>query len=641
MKFIREHILFLIILGVSLVLRFLPLFEYQFTLDELSGLNRTRFDSFSDLLEKGVKIDAHPALIQVLIFGLVKLFGYTTWIIKLPFLLFSLGATVYAYCFGLRNFSKRVGLFASAVFSFSLVFVFYAPIARMYISGVFFSMGLLFHFYEIFFLKNTKPIHFIFIGAFALLSALNQHINALFAFSVCVSGLFYLNRAILKPYLLTCGITVLAYLPHLPITLYQLSLGGIGLEQGGWLEKPEWHAVISFLQILFGTSSCYMLLFVLLMLKLMLDEVPQLKGKQIYLLFLFLFNYTGVYLYSVLFSPVYQHSVMLFSGTAMLVFCATLFDFKKKAVFYATFILLNTVLLYTTYFKKEVLNQTVETVFECQFQRTFDYQKEYGAENIYPVFFDADEFMRDLYFDKYKGRFEFQMSSDSGIQTTAAYAALLRSLKQEMLILSSANPVQEAMARMYFPYLIENNTTQANNFKVFAKTVSPKHKMASGDSTLFEAGLHSGLNFTFHSTAKEKTGQLKHLVDSANEFPLDCRMKYSDVIRAEGNYVLLTLKGKAIKMDKKDLQVCISVTDDLSKETHQYTATSARSAYFAQDSGFVLTAGLFAGSKHQALLKKNCTINFYLWNSSRETFLVEDFTVRLVDYWPQKWGFWK
>jgi len=641
LKFIREHILFLIVLGVSLVLRFLPLFEYQFTLDELSGLNRTRFDSFSDLLEKGVKIDAHPALIQVLIFGLVKLFGYTTWIIKLPFLLFSLGATVYAYGFGLRNFSKRVGLFASALFSFSLVFVFYAPIARMYISGVFFSMGLLFHFYEIFFLKNTKPIHFIFIGAFALLSALNQHINALFAFSVCVSGLFYLNRAILKPYLLTCGITVLAYLPHLPITLYQLSVGGIGLEQGGWLEKPEWHTVVSFLQILFGTSWCYMLLFVLLMSKLMLDEMPQRKGKQIYLLFLFLFNYTVVYLYSVWFSPVYQHSVMLFSGVAVILFVCSFFDFKRNLLFYPSFSLLTAVLLYTSYIKKDFFNQTITTVFEYQFQKTFDCQKEYGAENIYPVFFDADEFMRGLYFDKYKGDFEFQMSSDSGIQNTAAFVALLRSLKQELLILSSANPVQEAMARMYFPYLIENNTTQANNFKVFAKTLSPKLKTVRGDSTLFEAGMHTGLNFTFHANANERAEQLKHLVDSANEFPLDCRMKYAEVIRAEGNYVLLTLKGKALKMDKKDLQVCISVTDDLSKETHQYTATSAQSAYFSQDSGFVLTAGLFAGSKHHALLKKDCTLNFYLWNSSGERFLVDDFTVRLVDYWPEKWGFWK
>jgi uncharacterized membrane protein len=145
-------------------------------------------------MEKGVKIDAHPAFVQVLIYYLTQIFGYVTWIIKLPFLLVSLGAIVYAYAFGLRNFSKQAGLLAAAVLSFSLIFVFYAPIARMYISGVFFSLALLFYFFEIFFLQNLKAKNFILLAVFALLSALNQHINALFAFTVCVSGLFFLSK---------------------------------------------------------------------------------------------------------------------------------------------------------------------------------------------------------------------------------------------------------------------------------------------------------------------------------------------------------------------------------------------------------------------------------------------------------------
>jgi len=641
LKFIREHSLFILILGASVVLRFLPLLDYQFTLDELSGLNRTRFDSFSELIEKGVKIDAHPALIQVLIFYLVKLFGFSNWIIKLPFLLFSLGATVYAYRFGLRNFSKRVGLFASAVFSFSLVFVFYSPIARMYISGVFFSMALLFHFYEIVFLKNTKTSQFVLLGCFALLSALNQHINALFALSVCMSGLFYLSKTTRKPYLLTCILTVSVYLPHLPITLYQLGVGGIGLEQGGWLEKPEWYSVFYFLRLLFGTGKTYWFILAILLIKFLFDGPVKLQAKQTYLAVLFFFNYWVVYQYSIHFSPVYQHSVMLFSGVAVILFVCSFFDFKRDLLFYPSLSLLTAGLLYTSYIKKDFFNQTITTVFEYQFQRTFEYQREYGAENIYPVFFDADEFMRDLYFDKYNGKFNFQMSSDSGIQSTAAFNALLASLKQELLILSSATPVHEAMARLYFPYLIENTGTQANKYKVFAKSGSDKQKTELGEKILFESSIHTGLNFRFHSASAKEDGKYTQLVDSSNEFPLDCRMKYSDVVKHEGNYVLLSLKGKAIRMPEKDLQVCISVTDDLSKETYQYTASSARSAYFSKDSGFVLTAGLFAGSKHTKFLTKPCTINFYLWNRAGETFQVKDLTIRVVDYWPEKWGFWK
>src|SRR6185369_14226823 len=104
-----------------------------------------------------------------------------------------------------------------------------------YISGVFFSLGLLFYFFEIIFLKNVKAINYFLFGLFALLSALNQHINSLFAFTVCVSGFLFLNKENYKSYIITCLVIIIAYLPNIRITLYQLGVGGIGIEQGGWL----------------------------------------------------------------------------------------------------------------------------------------------------------------------------------------------------------------------------------------------------------------------------------------------------------------------------------------------------------------------------------------------------------------------
>ena len=65
MQRLKEHGVFIGILLLSTVLRFIPLFDYEFTYDELSGLDRTQFPDLSNLLEKGVKIAAHPALIQV------------------------------------------------------------------------------------------------------------------------------------------------------------------------------------------------------------------------------------------------------------------------------------------------------------------------------------------------------------------------------------------------------------------------------------------------------------------------------------------------------------------------------------------------------------------------------------------------
>jgi hypothetical protein len=298
-------------------------------------------------------------------------------------------------------------------------------------------------------------------------------------------------------------------------------------------------------------------------------------------------------------------------------------------------------LLFTTYIKKDVLKQTVTTVFEYQFQRTFFYQKAYGAENVYPVFFDADEFMQAMYFQKYRDSFEYQQSVDSAVQSLQAFNALLRSLKHEVLILSSATPVHAALAQHYFPYLIERSITQANHYLVYSKRKSDKSKSLPGDKVLYEAGLHSGLACRFHYASEQKDNSFSQVIDSKVEFPLDAGLNYSELHLKEGNYILLRLEGKALELTARDLEICISVTDEQNKINYQYASASLKSACFDEDSNFVLTAGTFIGSKHKLLMRQHPKLNFYVWNRSKESVLVKEFKMQQIDYWPEKWGFWE
>jgi hypothetical protein len=36
----------------------------------------------------------------------------------------------------------------------------------------------------------------------------------------------------------------------------------------------------------------------------------------------------------------------------------------------------------------------------------------------------------------------------------------------------------------------------------------------------------------------------------------------------------------------------------------------------------------------------NSKIKVYPWNRGRNQFVLTDFQVELIDYWPQKWHFW-
>lgn len=645
------------------MLRFLPLFDYQFTYDELSGLERTQFTSFSEVIEKGVKIDAHPALVQLIIFYLTQVFGYVTWIVKLPFLLFSLGALVYAYVFMFRNFSKQSALFASSVFAFSLIFVFYAPIARMYISGIFFSIALLYYFYEIFFLGNQGKGNYFLFGLFAWLSAINHHINSLFAFTVCASAFLFLNKTNYRAYLLTCALTILAYLPHMRVTLYQLSVPGIGVDVGGWLEVPEITIVFSFLKTLLGTGKTWILILFCALLAVTLRKRFGMGKNQVYLLCLFVFNFLVVYLYTVVRSPIFQYSVMLFSGTAIILFICSFIEFRSRVLFHILLTTTLSLLIYKSYIKKDYLNQSVKTVYEYQFERTIHYKDMYGEENVYPVFFDADNIMKRIYFDKYNRTFGCKISSDSMIanmqnvyfdrekdpvsgghtpggkvSSLRLFSEFVAGLKCDYIALSSAMPLHQAIVSAYFPYLLENTQTQANNYKLYSRKKEDKDKEVDGDPVVYYSGIQAPGDFVFGKGAQTflKTNSLK--VDSLNEFPLDAKAALAAVTEKEGQVVLVKT---VVKVENKDspLEVCVSVTDQGTNEQYAYSAKAASDFVMGSDSVSTIFSQHFNGFNYDKVKYKS-NLNCYLWNRGREGFELKSMEIIVLDYWPGKWDQW-
>jgi hypothetical protein len=640
-KFIKEHTLFVFVLTICVFLRLIPLFDYQFTLDELSGLDRTRFNSFGELIDKGVKIDAHPALIQVIIYYLSQFFGYINWVIKLPFLLFSFGVVIYAYFFCLQNFSKQVAVIASAIFSFSLVFVFYAPIARMYISGVFFSMALLYYFFEIFFLNNTKRINYVLLGVFALLSALNQHINALFAFTVFASGLFFLNKSNFKAYLITLCITVLAYLPHLPVTLYQLSIGGIGYEEGGWLAKPKLTAVFGFLKILFGTGKTYLIFLALIVFCLIVNRKIKFEKKQLFLLVIFLINFLIVYLYSVYNASIYQNSIMLFSGVAMVILISSLLEVKNNYVFYAVFAVVVSVLVFKTYYKKDYYHQCVKTIFEYQFERTFEYKKTFGDKNVYPIFFDADDVMKGIYFKKYNSSFDFKGSADSVTFSLKHFSRFVADLKTDYLVLASSYPIQQAVAAEYYPYLIENIQTQGINYKLYSKKETDKSKVVEGESVIYSSSVSDKKDFSFKENKEMivSNNSFSLSVDSTNEYPFDATAPLNKITSKEGQVVFLKTVLK-LKNNSSKVSACISINDTKKDTSYFFNSRSVGDFVIKADSSVMLYADSYCGTDYKNIKNKaKCTV--FIWNNAKEEFVLKGLEISTIDYWPQKWNFWE
>lgn len=640
-KLLKEHTWFILILFSCISLRFFPFFNYQFTLDELSGLGRTTFSSFDDLVEKGVKTsDTHPALIQILLFCFAKLFGYANWVIKLPFLLMSFGSIIYGYLFSLRNFSKQAGIFSSIILSFSLIFVFYAPIARMYVSGVFFSMALLFYFFEIFFLNHTKFFNYFFLGLFALLSALNQHLNGLFALTLCASGLVFLNNSNFKSYLITCTVVVVCYLPHLPVTLYQFNIGGIGFDQGGWLPIPEKDALWQFLKVLLGTGKTYVVFLFFIGLSFIMNKRVYFTKKQTFLLAIFLLNYFIIYFYSVYRAPVFQYSVMLFSSVALVILIASLLQFKNKYVFHSIVVVLSSVLVYKTYFKKDYFHQAVKTIFEYQFERTTYYKKLYGDHEVYPIFFDADIFMKTIYFDKYHCNFKFKMSSDSVVFNTKYFSDFVANLDCNYLALASSTPAHQAIVAQYFPYLIENTQTQGINYKMYSKKAEDKSLVVENDKQIGYSNVSQWGSFNY-GKMKQTSGQssLMVSVDSLSEYPFDAKARYADFITSEGQVLLLKARYKLKNVDSGKITTCISINDEVNNNMYMYNSKEVGEFIVNPDSTVTVFVDSYIGTQHRSIKDKS-RVSAYVWNKGKNMFNLIDFEIALIDFWHWKWHFW-
>ncbi len=315
-KLSNKTILVLIIV-VAAVLRFFNYAEIPFTHDELSALSRLYYDNFSTLIREGVMPDGHPAGIQVFLYYWVRFFGEDEWIVKLPFTVFGLLSVWLVYKVASSWFNETAGLLSAAFFASIQYTVMYSQIARPYVSGLFFSL-LMVYYWSIIMQTPGKRFYrnSLFFILSASLCAYNHHFSLLFAILVGISGLFIVDRKYLLRYLLTGLAIFVLYIPHLKIFFYQLSLGGVE----GWLAKPRIDFFVNYLSYIFNFSFLSLAVTLVVILFGALERKRQALNYKYYLLFFswFLIPLMLGFFYSKYVNAVLQFSVLIFSFTYLL-----------------------------------------------------------------------------------------------------------------------------------------------------------------------------------------------------------------------------------------------------------------------------------------------------------------------------------
>ncbi|HON18386.1 MAG TPA: glycosyltransferase family 39 protein [Salinivirgaceae bacterium] len=311
-------ILFIIVVGLATVLRFYQYSNIPFTHDEYSAINRLQFNSVDSLIENGIKVDGHPAGVQLFLYYYTSIFEtISPSMVRLPFTILGILSVVLIVLIGKKLFSIEAGLLAGSVAAVSQYFIFYSVVARPYSPGLFFTL------FSIWILlkiadDEEKSLFWFFLYALNLtLAALMQHFAAFTAFLIYLLGFGVIRQTSRKKYLLSGALSVILYLPHLSITIAQLNMKGVG----AWLPVPDWSFLWEHLRYPFHYSWWFFIVFILSVVSsLFFYFSRRLQFRWFFLFLVWFITYFTAFFYSRNVSSVMQNSVLLFSYAGLLIF---------------------------------------------------------------------------------------------------------------------------------------------------------------------------------------------------------------------------------------------------------------------------------------------------------------------------------
>ena len=631
-----------LILAVGIAFRFIPIQCYQFSHDELSGLSRTIYASFGDELKFGVEQDTHPALVQVFLWLWVKLVGYNEIAIKLPFLMCGVLSVGYIYRLGKYFFNARVGLVSATILSFSFIFLVYSSYARMYITGVLFSILFLHSVFHILFTEQLHKKQYVWFVVFGLLCAYNHHLSCFFAFTVVALSLCYINKERLLSYSLACVVTILLYIPHLSITLSQFSVGGIGTSVGGWLPPPRSNEIYFFIKTLLGcgiSGIINMLLFSGIIIVSVLKLIPVTK-KQLFLGWIFVLNYTVIHLYSVYKNPILQNSCLLFSGICFILFVSSFVSFLSKKQVTLFCLLLMGLMSFQTLYKKYYFTKVHVHDFESQCKTTLDMQKQVGNNKVASLYV-AEPFFVYVYEKKYHTRIHYITTSDALINNNHKLKQYLKKLKEPYLVVGAVNPEQMLLIKEQYPYLVSHQEDYFRNTSVFSK-IKTKNVDVSVINTLsifnsdVEIYVNNNKAFTHFGDSLDIPFNAKD-----NTYPFNVTLSLQKSNLKHGQYMVadLVLVVGSIS-DLANDQLCLTIGNGKDKAAF-YKATQLRDFYDSTQNTQHIYLEFFVGSEFEKWKKQQLTLAVFLHKEKTSHYKVVGCNIKQIDYNPARWTVWE
>ncbi len=626
---IKNNWLIVLVLVVAFLLRFVPLFEYEFFYDELSSLNRIRYDNLKDIIDKGVKVDVHPALIQLFVFYWTKIGGTSEVWVKLPFLICGFLSCWLIFRFSNKWFNYKTGVIAAIVVSCSMIFLVYSSSSHLYSTGVLFAILSTSYLFEIVFGNSLKIKDYFLFAFFIILGAFNHHMGALYGAIIGILAVLHAgNKQKILLLATAVGATIL-YLPHLSITLAQMN-SSISADSGGWLTAPKWDACFLFLKTLFGTGFVIVIFIVLFIYGVVKSQFSFKEDKKIVFLFtVFALYCLVVHFYSVFKSPILQFSVLLIAAPCIVIVVANAISFIPDKFFNLTAGVLIIVFLVQTIFIKKYYSLGIKQGVRSSVVETIEAKEKYGKDNVTAIY-NTEPFFVARYLDEFKQKYSYLTSYDSIYGNPGLLGKYLKSLKEEYIILSDPDAVSLERVKLYFPYTIKQDEGYFKSVFLLSKV---KENASKDETVLFTYNLNNKEVFTFPENYKKQGNDM--LIDSLDEFPFMVWSNFNSLPLHEGESIVAVASYiPQSTIGNLSFDFCVKEKDS----TLFYASRNFKDFYILGDSLQYGFSSIFIGTDFREW--KNAKLQCYFWNQAKRGYLIRDFSLKILDTNPHKYSLW-
>jgi len=464
----KNTIILLCIIGLGIFLRLFGIYDFSFMHDELSVIGRLHFATFSELMEKGVKPDPHPAGIQVFLWFWTKIFGISELSLRFPFILMGISCIPLMYVLTKKWFNATAALFTAGFMAVSQYTISYSVIARPYTAGLFFILILLIVWTKMVFEQDYRWKNVILFGLSAAICAYIHQFSMLTAFLIAVTGLFFMKKQNRLKYLVACLWAIALYVPHIPVILHQISAGEISASDS-WLGPPNPKFILYYIKYLFHFSWIAILATatgLIIASKINKELWNNHKIKIGLALLLFITPYVIGYAYSIYVFPVLQYSGLIFSFPFLLLAAASFIDSNLNIRKIVGLLLILTSMTYSLVASRHHYQFLSSQWYEKSVTTTMEWRAQFGKEQVDCILNMTPQFA-DYYQDKYNMGLNNKLDrSDDDF----LFMKKIENLESNYLVVAGLTDLQIEIVKQFYPVLIEYFPCFTSEIYVFAKT---------------------------------------------------------------------------------------------------------------------------------------------------------------------------